>query len=233
MQTLPPISSLSQSPQLRASKWTCLQALVTPQEMQVLLEALSQPYLYLCGSLWAKEEFSNHKKLFLENYKRYIDALENGNVPDLSLTRTFFSACLTDHPEATYLQDVQNEQFLLRFTQPIIQIQHHTMNYSPYDGKMHSMVFGKDAITWGIQLSYPQMYMDANGNVKQTTDSTAHPNSGLFKTLQRWLRHNTLPTTFISDNQRIPTSIRLGKGCLEWIERHPQMQAHNIQVARP
>lgn len=233
MQTLPPTSSPSLSPLLQASKWNCIQALLSLQELKSLLEHLEHPSIYICGSMWPKNSFPSHDELFLDAYAQYIDNLSEGLHPPQNLCRTYFSACLDNTGDAAYIQDVQNDQYLLRTRLPIVQVQHHTMSYSPFDGKMHSMVFGKDAITWGVQFSYPQMYMDKSGNVFHTNEGTSHPNSQLFKSLQRWLRHNALPTTFVIDGQKCATAIRIGRECLPWIHLHPQLAAQNIQISQP
>ncbi|MFA6915592.1 MAG: hypothetical protein WC222_04285 [Parachlamydiales bacterium] len=231
MQAIPPISTPQQKPVLQASKWTALQVLLAPEEFNSLLEHLTQPSLYLCGSLWQKDEFANHSVLFSQAYNDYIVALSQGEQPDLAKCRTFFSACLSTDDDSVYLQDVQKGEFLLRPNHPLIQIQHHTMSYSPYDNKMHSMVFGKEAITWGVQLSYPQMYIESGtGRVCQTTEEDNPPNYSLFKTLQRWIRHNTLPTSFQTGEHTVRSSLRLGKECLPWINNHCQLKAQNIQV---
>ncbi len=231
MQTPPPINSSENPKQLRASKWNCLQALFGEEEWSALFEALGSPSLFFCGSMWPKESFQEHQTLFAAHLRSYTEALKQGALPDLSQARTYFSACLTDNVNTVYLQDVQNDQYLLRFSLPIIQVQHHTMNYSPYDGKMHSMVFGRDAITWGVQFSYPQMYLDMDGQVRQTSEGSSHPNKELFKTLQRWIRHNTLPCTFLCEERKIPSSIRIGKALSASIMEHPQLRRHGLQLA--
>ncbi len=230
MQNIPPVSSAHASPQLQASKWMAQQALLDFSEMQELFAILEQPQLYLCGSLWTQEQFKEHKKVFLEFYQSYVEKLKNGEMPDLTQCRTYFSACLTETSDAVYLQDAQQEQYILRPKQPIIQLQHHTMNYSPHDEKMRSMVFGKDIISWGIQFSYPQMYLDTTTNTVKQTNEGSHPNGSLFKTLQRWLRQHSLPITFIVEGKAIPTAIRLGKKCTEWIKNEPQLQKHQLQI---
>lgn len=231
MQAIPPISTPQQKPVLQASKWICLQALLAPEELTQLFEHLHQPQIYLCGSLWTKDAFTTHSSLFLDAYKSYIESLKEGVQPDLSKCRTFFSACMSTADDSVYLQDVQKGEFLLRPNLPLIQIQHHTMSYSPYDNKMHSMVFGKEAVTWGLQLSYPQMYLESGtGRVCQTTDEENPPNYAIFKSLQRWIRHNTLPTSFQAGENVVKSSLRLGKNCFTWINNHFQLQAQDIRV---
>lgn len=231
MQAIPSINSPQTLPVLQASKWTCLQVLLAPEELGQLLVHLEHPSIFFSGSLWPKDDFAKQDELFIQAYGSYIEALSQGNAPDFVKCRTYFSACAVSQLDAVYLQDVQKGEFLLRPYQPIIQIQHHTMSYSPYDNKMHSMVFGKDAVSWGLQLSYPQMYIEGGtGRVCQTTEETNPPNYALFKALQRWIRHNTLPTTFKSGDQTVRSSLRLGKACQPWINNHFQLQTQQIEI---
>ena len=105
------------------------------------------------------------------------------------------------------------------------------MDYSEHDGKFRPMVFGLDSVTWGLQFSYPQLFMD--GRTKEAfavVESEEFPNTALFHQLQRWMRQNTLPTPFLVDGKRVNSPIRLGKACLPWINRHPQLAPKHLQV---
>lgn len=90
------------------------------------------------------------------------------------------------------------------------------------------MVFGQTSLFWGVQFSYPQIFMDS-GDPKKVDGSFA--NTSLFQEIRRWARDETRATPFLFQGERINVPIRLGKNCFSWINRHPQLLQYNLGVA--
>lgn len=224
------VSTLAE-PLLQVSKWLKCQLLADIGEMGDLLDKLGDFSIYLTGCVTKKGEGSLSKSEFLNDYACYIEALKRGELPDSSQYRLPFSSVFTASHEAMYVVPLSSEQQLIRACRPVIQLQAHSLDYSHADGKFRSMVLGKDSVVWGIQFSYPQMYQNnAAKQVEAVVDSPAFPNTHLFHLLQRWIRDNTIPTPFLVDGKKINVPMRLGKGCLSWINRHPQLVKKGIQV---
>jgi hypothetical protein len=218
---------------MQASKWLKSQFLIDLAEMRSLFETLTPFSLYLLGSVFKPGGGLISHETFLETYGTYVAALQEGRVPLDSSYRQLFSSLLTTTPDALYAVEVGPEQQLVRIARPVIQILAHRLAYSQEDGKFRSMVFGPDSIVWGLQLSYPQLYENpATSQIEQVVDSPQFPNTALFKEIQRWVRHHTVPTPFLVGETLTNVPIRLGKQCFSWINRHPQLVSQGIKVKR-
>lgn len=216
---------------MQASKWLACPALIDAEEMQSLIDSLPKFYIFLTSCVTKQHEGCISQTEFLETYSNYITTLQQGQLPDEVLYRHFFSSVFTVTADALYAVLVGNEEQLIRVAQPTVQLQPHRMGYSKADGKFRSKTFGADSITWGIQFSYPQLYKDNQTQEVHEVGIAPHfPNTQLFRDIQRWVRYNTMPTPFLVENQRINIPMRIGKNCLSWINRHPQLIQQGMQV---
>lgn len=227
MTSLPIVTVRDQQP-LQAAKWLKIQILLDFCEMERLLEELNHPFIFLTGVLLnlGEEEISTNN--FLEKYREYVTLLKRGIPAVDDSFRQLFSSVLTTDRDTVYGLDV-GEKIIVRAKLPIIQLQLHRLGFSHVDKQFRSMVFGKDALSWGIQFSYPQIFQDPETkeivNVKEN-----FVNTSLFKQMQRWVRSHTLPTPFIVDHTQINVPIRLGKRCFAWINNHPQLALHGLRI---
>lgn len=198
----------------QASKWLKTQALLDPEEFNDLLDHAGASLYEMCGEISLDQA-----KL---RYKNYVDALKQGCLPEPES----FAWCWTRKNEALYLLDTgQGHQ--VRVKEPIVQISHHQMNYTPEDNTFRSNLYGPDTIFWGLQFSFPQLYLDPDSKeVHKVTDPELFPNLDLYRTLQRWLREHTIPTPF----QQVNAPQRIGKKALQWINNHPHLKKKGFSV---
>jgi len=217
---------------MQASKWLKLQVLVERSSLMALFQHLGDFEIYLTGKLTHKGGGIIPQTEFLDVYERYILDLKQGLAPDERSFAPYFSCVLSATPEAVYGIYTPTDQQLIRVAKPVIQMQAHTIDYSPRDGKLRSMVFGVDSVQWGIQFSYPQLYLE-NNEVVQALHQTEYPNTILFKKLQEWVRMNTLPTPFEIEGKKQNAPVRIGRECLAWINTHPQLQKKGLRVLSP
>ena len=127
-----------------------------------------------------------------------------------------FSTVLTTTPDAVYALDLGEGRQSVRIAYPVVQQQVHRLDYSTVDGKFRPMVLGLDSILWGIQYSYPQLFSNQQTlEVQQVNDSPDFPNTALFRSIQKWVRHNTIPTPFLVGGQKNQCSDAPRKEVLE------------------
>lgn len=216
---------------MQASKWLKNQVLLDAHEMEAFLSDLGNFYIFTTGCTTPSGESGLSRQDFLENYQTYITRLKRGLLPDDRLYRGIFSSVFTVASDHLFVMPAVNGQQILRVAKPIIQLQYHRMGHSAVDGKFRPMVHGKDSIVWGIQLSYPQLYRDPLTNrIEKVEISEKFPNTQLYRNIQKWLRQHTVPTPFCINEVVVNVPMRLGKGCLSWINRHPQLVARGISV---
>ncbi|MBA3957296.1 MAG: hypothetical protein H0X51_02715 [Parachlamydiaceae bacterium] len=225
------LKSDSRRPPMQASKWLLSPILIDPQEMQALFDSMGPFSIYQTSNICKRGEGLISATTFLQHYREYIVALQEGRLLDESEYRSYFSTVFTADPDLLYVVPVGEDRQLIRVAKPVIQLQSHHLNYSFADGKFRSMTFGSSSITWGVQFSYPQLFQDAaTQQPESVVDSPSFPNTALFHRLQRWVRHNTLPTPFLVGDTQINVPMRLGKNCFAWINQHPQLREQGIRV---
>lgn len=224
--------AVSNEQPMQASKWLDVQALLDVDEFALLLEALNSPLLFLTGSVCKEGEALISKGKFLDVYGKYIQALKEGILPDERECRPLFSAVMTATPDVLYAIPVEGGRQILRVSKPAVQMQFHKLGYSTADGKFRPMAFGSHSIFWGIQFSYPQLFQDMSTHeVFTVNESASFPNTLIFRSLQRWIRHHTIPTPFLVDGRKVNVPMRLGKNCTGWINNHPQLKQMGLAVA--
>ena len=226
--------SLNEEQPMQASKWLKCQALLEVEEMAKLLDHLSeqQPlYIFLTGCITKPGKGLVSKQEFLDGYSRYIESLKSGLIPKNEDYRTLFSTIFTLDPAMLYSVLVGPDQQLIRVAKPVIQLQAHSLDYSPVDGKFRPMILGTESILWGIQFSYPQIFQNnETKEVEEITVSSSFPNTAAFRALQKWMRLNTIPTPFLVEQKTINVPMRLGKQCLSWVNNHPQLIKKNLKI---
>lgn|GEM_PF-296177 len=226
------ISSPKEEGVLQVSKWTKCQVLLDIEEMAELLDVLSPLHFCVVSEPVKKEEGVIASDVFLEQYKTYVSALKQGQLVDESLLRKFFSSAATSSTDVVYAISVGIDKYLIKPVKPVIQLQSHHFFYSKLDGKFHPMVLSTESVTWGVQFSYPQLFQDPKSHrIAKVTDSPEFPNTSVFARLLKWLRQHTLPTPFYVGEQRVNAPIRIGRSCLTWIHRHPQLKEKGIRVS--
>lgn len=218
-------------PPMQASKWLSIPVLIDREEMESLFEALGSFYIYEVSQVQSEGKEIMPAKDFLQVYEKYIQALKQGEIPAETLYRAVFSSIFTASTDPLYALQLPNGKHLIRVSKPVIQLQPNSIDYSPHDGKFRSGVFSLHSVLWGIQFSYPQLYLDPISKQPfKVVENEEFPNTRLFHILQRWIREHTIPTPFLVEGKIVNVPIRLGKKCLEWIRHHPQLAKKNLQI---
>ncbi len=211
------------------SKWLKHQVLLDAGEMEACLEALSPFEFYNVSSIASLEELNISHKAFLQAYQSYIADLKRGVVPEPD--RKIFSAVMTVDPGALYAKEIQPGRWMAKLGSPVVQLQNHRFFASKVDHKIHPMVMSPESIQWGLQFAFPQIFFDGSGSsYTKTSDEKRFPNAALFANLLKWLRAESVPTTFIWDGHKMATPLRLGKSCFKWINNHPQLKEKGITI---
>jgi hypothetical protein len=225
------ISSLKTESILQVSKWFKVQLLLDIDEMQQLMQMLETVFFVVVSELAKADKAVILPPVFLEKYAHYIHLLKQGQIPNPDEFRYFFSCALSSTLDAFYAIALGDEKFLIKPKKPVLQLQAHRFFYSDLDGKFHPMVLSADSVSWGLQISYPQLFQDpTTRQIGKIIDSSDFPNSALFTKLLRWIRNFTLPTPFEVKGIRVNSPIRIGKKSLSWIKNHPQLKQKGIQI---
>lgn len=217
--------------EMSMAQWTPVRALLDLDEMHALCLKLPAFSLYQAGSVLPTGHGEFDLKQFLSAYETYLLALRMGKFPAYKQLRHALCAFWSAEEDTIAVKAVSETEQVLSPAQPLIQLQPHAFCYSAFDTSFRSMVFGASSLPWGLQWSYPQIYQDPKTqDIYKVATSPQKPNTLLFRTLQRWMRHNTQPLQVLVGNQRICLPIRVGPKCLKWIHTHPQLHTWNVQI---
>ena len=207
---------------LQASKWLSFRALLDQDELEDLIAALPTFFIYNVSNLVTIEDASLSVEAFKNAHLAYISSLKEGKVPQES--KVFFSSIWTTSPKSIYAFPAKQEHYIIKPLMPVVQLSQHHFSFSPINETFHSMVHSQEAISWGLQFSYPQIYSNSiQGDVIEVLKNPDMPNTPLFRILSKWMRDRTRPVPFLFQGKRINPTFRIGKQCLTWIHHHPQL----------
>ena len=218
---------------LQASKWLSHRALLDTTEMQALLEALPSFEIYNVSELVTMQDMGISNEGFLTKYIDYITELKAGVSPEEMLLKPVFSCVFSASPEALYAMKVKEDAYIIKPLKPVVQLSLHHFTFSEELGRFHSMVNSEEAVSWGLQFSYPQLYSNSlQGDLIEVFKNSDNQNTHLFQSLAKWMRKETQPVPFLIQGQKVYATFRLGKACFPWIDAHPHLARVGLEVVR-
>ena len=208
---------------LQASKWLSHRVLLDGEEMEELFRALPPFRIFNVSQLVPIGGGEISSETFLTHYHTYVDALKKGETP--SPSPPIFSAALSAGESPFYFMPVKEGRGIIKIKTPVIQCSLHHFAYSAEEGTFHSMVHSTEAISWGLQFSFPQLYSNSlHPEVIEIYKDPNDPNALIFKAITKKVRALSAPTPFMMGDRRINATFRIGKKAREWIHHHPQLK---------
>ena len=214
---------------LQVSKWVKIPMLVDLHEMEDLLINHTPPFkIYDVQKITSTGSGISEPRDFLEGYGSYLACLKRGDIPQVAEYNSLFSAAWSVNEEAFVSMPTQDSRRLLKAVTPVVQIQLNQIRYAPEEKIFRTQVFGSDTLCWGIQIGFPHLFL--HPQTYESMHTRTFPNMSLFLAIQRWMRHHTVPTPFVVNDEKMNSPIRLGKACFSWIASHPQLKQQNIHI---
>lgn len=205
------------------AKFAKFQILLEKEEMELFLEMLEPFAFYNLSSVIKKGEGIVNPSDFLANYALYIDTLRSGKIPDPSLHRFYFSLGLSKDPLSVKRIELSEGRERLKAAGPLLQLEPHFAHYDALSKKIFAQTKGSGVFTWGLQLSFPQLYR-AEGTEKIQKVSKNSPNAEILPLVRQFLRLHTQAATFFIAGQKITSTLRIGKKGRFLFELHPQIK---------
>lgn len=222
----------TEAPTFFASKWQHIDLLVEASDFEELFQSTSEPiFLFSTMGLQPKDKNCISHSDFLSAWERYTSLLKEGEKVVDAEFRFFFTLALSYCQEAVRVLDFPDGRETVVPYAPIVQMQMHRMSYSVQDGKFHSQAFGPESISWGVRLSYPQLYQDPiKRSVENGFDEAVFVNARLFSRIRSWVRRVSLPVHFTVNGAKIMAPCRLGRDSFRWIDKHPDLVRKQLTV---
>ncbi len=219
------VSSVEKEGTYQASKWLKIPMLLDGMEMKSLFDFLGQHWIFPMTGF--SDGSSIPTAFFVSEYAGWIEGLKQGITPKDADLRRVLASALTGDLDSLWLQPIasRENQYLVKVSQPVVQMQAHFVHFSSVDGEFRSMSISKESIFWGIQCSFPQVVQDP-----KTMDICQIKPDRIFLMIREWVRENTRPTPFLIEGEKKNVPIRLGKQCFSWIHHHPDLQARGLKI---
>lgn len=213
----------------QASKWLSYRVLLDDIEMENLFSTLPPFALYNVSQIVSPNQTTFSHATFLESYASYVQMLKQQT--SYEIPKALFSSVMSTTPDAFYAMDIK-KGFLLKLLKPVIQLSLHHFTYEPENHSFHFMVHSQKSIRWGLQFSYPQLYSNSlQGDVIEVMKDQTNPNTELFRTLMKWMRNSSRPTSFLINGKKTYITARIGNNCLNWIENYGELKKSGLVVA--
>lgn len=221
------ISTPEKEGNFQAAKWMKLQMLIDANGLNSLLKALQPLQIVSLSSVGSMEQLFLSSEQYVASYAGWIERLKQGLLPEESELRPYQATAWVMDEESVWLQEIPKQRFMAKVCKPVLVVQIHFMGYSTVDGEFRPMVLSKESLFWGLQFSFPQVYQDPKtGQLLEVEEKE------IFSVLRRWSRDHTVPTPMLANGKKVNLPIRLGKECFSWIDRHPQLMQHKLQIAK-
>ena len=219
------ISTVAKEGDLHCSKWVKHAVLLDKEEIEAFWQLLASCIIISPVQRVFKEKWDVSKEHFFAQYERYLAWLElEEDFPPPAL-RKEFTLMISSFIEAFYAVSIPSDQFLIKARAPVIQIQMYHCFISKFDRKIYPMAMNADSFTYGIQISYPQIYEEAHtGKFKKMLLEKDFPNTILYKQIIQWLRHHTRLATFTLGDKEEIAPFRVGKKEKDWMNSHKRFK---------
>jgi hypothetical protein len=203
----------------QGAKWLKIQALLDPSELRSLFEHLGKVQIFPLGIPLEKPPFSIEADEYVSSYTGWIDSIKRGEIPNGGALRTLNMTLWCEDGSSVDVVALKNGHHLVRPKKASLQVQIHSMGYSAVDRTFRPMVLGQETIFWGLQWSFPQV--GQNPGTGEIVELKPHP---WFVKIRQWMRERAIPTPMIVEGEKTHLPIKLGKACLPWIDKHPQLK---------
>ena len=228
-----PVGQLPSKKMLQPSKWLTFRVLIEKDEMAALVQVCQPLFIGNVSECVTEKTALLKTEEFLRCYHEYIEVLKKKEVPDRKALRPFFSAAWTSAKETLEAFPTPHKQWMIKPVLPIIQLSAHFFSFSETSHRFHSMVYGSEAVPWGLQFSYPQLYaLSHQGKVHFSLKDQALPNYALFKVLKNWVRNQTRPARFFFQGKRMNATFRLSQSVANWMALHPSLKQIGLELQK-
>lgn len=199
------------------------------QDWESFFSSFPSLSLVVISSVSEKNNYKISKEEFFQHILSYTKSLQASEVVDLAPYRKMFSIALSEDEEDFSVQPLANDRVLIKQKKPMVQFRPASF-FIDENLEVKTKMIGKDTISWGIEIAYPQTFQDPD--TKEIKNGlTDYPNGSLFKEIMRWVRKNTRPVQIIFQSRAIQSNLRLGNNALQWIDQYERLNKKQIKIS--
>lgn len=213
----------------QASLYLSYGMLITPVEFSMLLESLQDlPDFSIWGTgvLLPKEKLAISEESLINHYAA---SLENFTLSGEQ--KAALSSVWTMNLNAVRLREFPQEKGLIVRELPVVQLCRFQFRF---DGeRFFSNSFSQDTLFWGIELRFPQLFLDPTNGKLIKVLKAEYSNTLLWKKIHEWIRNHTMPVQFLKgDGGKRVAPFRIGKSAEDLGDAMLQKQNSLLQLKR-
>lgn len=191
----------SQSFDYTPSKWIHLSFFFTTEELKDILSSFEKLYFFSLKNPLYQSEICKSKKDLVDTYDEEIATFLQGEKKEY--LKEILPLALTSDPHDLSLKKLADERVLVCIRKPLVLVRPHYFAISELDQRITK----GNAIFWGIQFSYPLVYIDPV--TQQIKEGMKAPNAALFTYLRKWARSHTKLAHFKMRGELIKSPYRI------------------------
>lgn len=219
---------ISREDALKASKFLKHQFFISSEDFKKFFSNFPELTYMQTGKIFLEGQPLPTINDFLLAYKKYQDRLLSDDQPSVNDLRLDLSGAISLYEEAFGVQVVSHDKKIYKPIKPVVQFQLLSFMIG-IDHKIH-FAFGKDCTYLGLQILYPQLYIDETQSIKNGLKEDDSPNAKLFKAFVSFLRDETRLIAFHLNEQKLISQIRITEDLFEKIKNLPWFSQYKMQL---
>lgn len=207
------------------SKFLTLPMLLLPSELEDLWAHLGKVEIFDISRITSSQDSLAFGQLreWMEEYDQSLLGKQK--------IRSLGALALTRDRNALSMQQISEERWIIKPCLPVVTMREHTFIYGE-DKRFHSHIHGEKAIRWGIELSFPQLFVDGESRqVHHTLKEPQFVNAEVFRRAMQWMRRQTRPVPFEINGVKKWATFRIGLQAWERETPMYDLEASGLKLA--
>ncbi len=221
-------SKISQDQGLKASKFIKHQFFISSDDLRRFFSEFNELVYLPVGKVFEKAEKLPSLDDFLSAYKIYERRLLIEEIQDVNDIRIPLSGAFSLTQDAFGYQELQHGKKIFKPIKPVMQFQLLSFIIG-IDQKIH-FTLGKETTYLGLQVLFPQLFIDQDNQIKNGLKEEDSQNAQLFKKFVSFLRDKTQLITFHLPSGSIKSTIRVTQELFNQIKTLSRYQKLKMEI---
>lgn len=213
---------------LKASKFLKHQFFISCDELREFFSQFPTIRYLPLGKVFLENEPLPSIEDFFKNYETYQNRILEEDSKEFNDLRVALSGAFTITDSAFAYQLLAQNKRIYKPVVPVMQMQMLSFMIG-IDDKIH-FTLGKDVLFLGLQVLFPQLFIDNQQQIKNGLIEKDSPNAPLFKAFTAFLRDKTSPLKFTIAEKKVISTIRISADLLPKIQNLKKFQTLRLTI---
>ncbi|PCI76629.1 hypothetical protein COB21_04165 [Candidatus Aerophobetes bacterium] len=223
---------LSKLGEMQASKWLRIRILLDEKTLTQWFDLIGQVCFVNLFATKSEDALIVSPEEVLSRYTQYMEQIKAGKEVDHAYFQKKLTLHMTKDPKSCYKTALKGKSiYFAKEKAPGVRMALFGFSWDKSHREIHSNVYSKTTISWGLEFSYPQIFSGSlDTEVVYLAQEKDRPNSALFVQLKQLIRRASKPVKFIYEDQKIISSLRMDKTGGAWINNHFGLKENSLKV---